>query len=675
MTPRRASLASLREWFALAPDAMLVVDAAGTILLANSLAETMFDQPPGTLAGKELETLVPEPLRDVHRAHRQHYMAAPHPLVVTSGRELTGRRGNGERFPIGVSLAPVTTEHGAGVIVSVRDISVTWRARRVSEHARRDAIVMQIGRLAVSSPDYEKALRAVPALVADALGIHTVAVFSTDWNRRDPYIRAATGLSDEAAQVLTRAFGEALFLRSTFVPDGPDAITAAQLDEARFANVRASLAQAGFRDLAMVPLAGRDEPLGAIAALATDAARFDHGRIEFLRSVANLLAAAAQRNRSEEQLTHVHRLEAIGQLTGGVAHDFNNLLTVISGNLQLLEAELPADSDAADIIASATRAVDRGASLTHRLLAFARRQPLQPRPVVPKPLLDELGHMLRRTLGETVSVAVHCGADVPDVYADANELDTALVNLAINARDAMPRGGRLSIAAREVVLVDAANAWNLPPARYVSFTVSDTGTGMTPETLARALEPFFTTKAASKGSGLGLSMVYGFVNQSGGALHLESRLGYGTHVELLLPVTTAPAGMATTHAPRHADHAAPATLLVVEDEADVRTIATRFLAALGYRVWDAANAHAALDLLSAHPEVDLLFSDVVLGNGMDGVELAQTARQRLPHLRVLLTSGYDGRVTDAARTPFPLLHKPYRREQLASAVRDALERE
>lgn len=675
--PRHASLASLREWFELAPDALLAVDGAGTILLANVLAETMFGHPHGALAGQEIETLVPAHLREAHRAHRRGYMAAPRTLAVSSERELSGQRRNGELFPIGVSLAPLAIEHGPGVLVSVRDISETWRARQVSEHARRDAIVMQIGRLAVASADYEQALRDIPALMASALGVGTVAVFATDWRRRDPYIRAATGLDDAVARALTSAFGEARFLRSTFVPGGPDAITPAQLADARYAKVGESFAAAGFRDLAIVPLAGRDEPLGAIAALATTAASFDRGKIEFLRSVANLLTAAAQRNRSEEQLAHAQRLEAIGQLTGGVAHDFNNLLTVISGNLQLLEAELPPDSDAADIIASATRAVDRGAALTHRLLAFARRQPLQPRPVVPKPLLDELGHMLRRTLGETIGVEVDCAATVPDVYADANELDTALVNLAINARDAMPRGGRLGIAACETVLAEADNAWKLPAARYVSFSIQDTGTGMTPETQAHALEPFFTTKAAGKGSGLGLSMVYGFVTQSGGAMRLDSRLGYGTRVELLLPVAApAPATARPAHAGPPASPAVQrAGILLVEDEADVRSIATRFLAALGYRVLAASSAEAALDMLAAQPGVDLLFSDVVLGSGMNGVELARAAQRRRPGLRVLLTSGYEGTQADSAESGYTVLRKPYRREQLQVAVRDALEQD
>lgn len=671
-----ATIESLRGWLALSPDATLAVDAAGIVVLANGQAEHMFGYADGALCGKELEVLVPSHLREAHRAHRQEFMRTPQSRVVISERELSGQRQSGERFPIGVSLAPVATEQGTVVVVSVRDISQTWRARRVQEHARRDTIVMQIGRLAVESPDYEKAIQRIPELVADALEVGAVAVFSTDWRHKYPYIRASTGLSESAAKSLTAAFGDTRFIRNTFVAGGPDAMTMADPHHAHLAPVYASIEAAGFRDAAIVPLVGRDESLGAIAALTTESAPFDHGKIDFLRSVANLLAAAGQRNRTEEHLAHVLRLEAIGQLTGGVAHDFNNLLTVISGNLQLLEAELPTDSAAQEIIESASRAVSRGASLTHRLLAFARRQPLQPRAVVPQPLLEELGRMLRRTLGEAIAIEIDCAAGVPDIYADPNELDTALVNLALNARDAMPRGGRLTIAAREVVVASTENDWKLPPARYVAFAISDTGTGIAPEIRAHVLEPFFTTKAVGKGSGLGLSMVYGFASQSGGAFTIDSRLGYGTRVELLLPVATATRSSEPVPVTRTTRHAPRGTILVVEDEADVRQVAVRFLRALGHSVLDAPDAKAALQLLTDHPDISLLFSDVVLGSGMNGIELAQAAQRLRPGLPVLLASGYEGgglpHEPAQSSAPYELLRKPYQREQLTEAVQRIL---
>ncbi|HET7221995.1 MAG TPA: ATP-binding protein, partial [Rhodanobacteraceae bacterium] len=456
-----------------------------------------------------------------------------------------------------------------------------------------------------------------------------------------------------------------------------DVITSDMMQDGSSGTIRADLSRAGFHDVALVPLFVRREALGFLLALATAPRTFDEGKVNFLQSIASLLTSAIQRSRTEEQLAHAQRLDALGQLTGGVAHDFNNLLTVISGNLQLLEAELSDRPDLQEIIDSAVRAVDRGSDLTRRLLTFSRRQSLQPRAVVPQPLLEELASILRRTLGEAILVQVDCAAEVPDLYADPNELDTALVNLALNARDAMPRGGRLSISAREISLDNVDNQWKLPAGRYVAVAVSDTGTGMPQDVQAHAFEPFFTTKESSKGSGLGLSMVYGFATQSGGTITIDSRLGYGTRMELVLPAAAPGAKMVNdprADDTRHAD--ARETILVVEDETDVRTVATRFLSAVGYNVVAAANAREALDLLIANPDVDLLFSDVVLGSGLDGTELAREARRVRPALPILLVSGYQGpgdRRSEKSAETFELLRKPYRREQLIGTIRRLLD--
>jgi CheY-like chemotaxis protein len=383
-----------------------------------------------------------------------------------------------------------------------------------------------------------------------------------------------------------------------------------------------------------------------------------------------------QRIRVEEQLSHAQRLEAVGQLTGGIAHDFNNLLTVISGNLQILETELTDRPQAREVISSALRAVGRGAELTRKLLAFAGRQRLLPSACDPRRLLGDLDGMLKRTLGETVMLDIACADDMPPVFADPGQLEAALVNLAINSRDAMPRGGHLSITAEKRHHGNFSIDGELKPGDYVVFTVRDTGFGMPPDVLARAFEPFFTTKDHGKGSGLGLSMVYGFVKQSQGHLTADSQLGYGTKIEMHLPV--AKSALKTTADPAsHADTCGNETILVVEDEADVRGIAIAFLRSAGYTVLAAENAEAALALLDEKPDIALVFSDVVLGSGMSGVELAQQARRRRPALPVLLTSGYEHAALDGedgVANEFELLQKPYARENVVSAVRAALDR-
>ena len=673
-----ASFALLSMWFDVAPDAMVAVDQDGSIVLANAQAERLFGYGNETLQGLALEALVPESLRDAHRTHRHQYMDKPRIRPMGIGYELVGVKRDGQTFPLEIGLSAISTEKGVIAMASVRDISETRRVRQALERAQRDGYTASISRLALESPDNELAIRRMLELTAAALELSAAAILAVDWNRSIFRVRASTGLSDQSAETITSILGDADFLRSAFGARGQAVVTSEMLRDAPA--VSAGLAQAGFHDLAMIPLHARHESLGFLLALGTTPRGFDEGKLDFLRSTASLLTSAIQRSRIEEQLAHAQRLDAIGQLTGGVAHDFNNLLTVISGNLQLLEAELSDRPEVQEIVDSALRAVDRGSNLTRRLLAFARRQPLQPRAVVPRPLVDELGAMLRRTLGETIAVRIDCPTTVPDVYADPNELDTALVNLALNARDAMPHGGRLNIEACEVALENHENPWKLPPGHYVAFVVCDTGTGMPADVQARVFEPFFTTKESGRGSGLGLSMVHGFATQSGGAITIDSRLGYGTRVELVLPAAT-PGAYAEAPGESRAMPSGKKKrrekILVVEDEADVRTIAARFLSAVGYNVVAAANAREALDKLAANPDVDLLFSDVVLGSGMGGTELAHEARRIRQELAILLASGYAGpgaeRRAGQLDPAFELLPKPYRREQLLGAIRRILD--
>ena len=671
------SFAMLSTWFDIAPDAMIAVDRQGAIVLANAQAERMFGYGQGALQGLTLEALVPESLRQAHRTHRHDYMARPRIRPMGIGYELMGLKHDDQTFPLEIGLSSIATDKGVIAIASVRDISDTRRVRQALERAQRDNYIALISRLALESPDHELAIRRILELMVAALELPAAAIFGTDGRHRAFHIRASTGLPEQAARAIIPVLGDADFIQRAFDARKHDVITFDMLQDGSSDGVRRDLSKAGFHDVALVPLFVRQEALGFLLALATAPHSFDEGKANFLQSIASLLTSAIQRSRTEERLAHAQRLDAVGQLTGGVAHDFNNLLTVVSGNLQLLETELSGQQGLQEIIDSALRAVERGSYLTRRLLTFARRQPLQPRPVVPQPLMEELGSMLRRTLGESIVVQIDCPAEISDLYADPNELDTALVNLALNARDAMPRGGRLGINVRDINLDDVDNQWKLPSGRYVAITVSDTGTGMSPDALAHAFEPFFTTKESGQGSGLGLSMVYGFATQSGGAITIDSRLGYGTRMELVLPAAAPSAKTEDDRQPEDvAQRNARETILVVEDETDVRTVATRFLSAVGYHVVAAASAREALDLLIAKPDVDLLFSDVVLGSGMDGTELAREARRIRPNLPILLASGYQGSGDRRREEPgetFELLRKPYRREQLTGAIRRLLD--
>jgi PAS domain S-box-containing protein len=395
---------------------------------------------------------------------------------------------------------------------------------------------------------------------------------------------------------------------------------------------------------------------------------------------ANRIVGAArdvtERERTEAQVRTTQKMEAIGHLTGGVAHDFNNLLQVIRGNLELLEPHVQGADQAEQRLRNALHGAERASQLTRQLLAFARRQPLEPRVVNLGRLVDNMTDLLSRTLGESVSVEPVIAGGLWNTLADPAQVESAVLNLAINARDAMPEGGQLRLALANVTLDDAAaSALELEPGDYVAMTISDTGHGMDAETLARAFEPFFTTKGVDKGTGLGLSMVYGFVKQSQGHIHIDSAPGEGTTVAIYLPRSSRSEDAARAAAkPRVAPPSE--VILVVEDEEMVRTAAVSMLRDMGYTCIHAHDAAAALAMLESGVKVDLLFTDVVMPGPIGSRELSERAQAMHPGLPVLFTSGYSqdvivhhGRLDEGVQ----LLSKPYQKEDLARRVRGLLD--
>jgi PAS domain S-box-containing protein len=388
-----------------------------------------------------------------------------------------------------------------------------------------------------------------------------------------------------------------------------------------------------------------------------------------------------ERRAFEQQLHQAQKMAAVGNLTGGLAHDFNNLLTIIISNLDLLRDDVVGNDTAGQRVEAILQASLRGADLTAQMLAFSRRQALQPKLVAINELVSNTTRLLKRTLGADIQIEVHCAADLWPVLVDETQLQTSLVNVAINARDAMGDGGRLEIATYNACVDDAPAALHpeIKAGDYVVIEISDTGAGMPPEVLDRIFEPFFTTKDPGRGTGLGLSMVYGFVRQSGGHVSVNSEPGTGTTFKLYLP--RAPASQISVAAPqpdsvkRAAMPMRSEVILAVDDDDDVRRAVVVQLRALGYQVVEAASASAALKILDGGQQVDLLFTDVVMP-GMNGKELAIQARAKRPALKVLFTSGFPGGASGTASeldTGDALLSKPYRREHLAKAIHQALQ--
>ena len=380
---------------------------------------------------------------------------------------------------------------------------------------------------------------------------------------------------------------------------------------------------------------------GALCAVVTDLSRQMRASAALHEVNRRLRAEIAERESTEAQLRQAQKMEAVGQLTGGLAHDFNNLLTGIGGALEMMQTRVAQGrtESLGRYIAAAQEAAGRAAKLTHRLLAFSRRQTLDPRPTAPETLLDGMRELIVRTMGPQVAVSLEADEAPWRVLCDANQLENAVLNLCINARDAMPDGGALRIECRNAVLAEDQPR-DAPAGEYVAIRVTDTGAGMSPDVVARAFDPFFTTKPIGQGTGLGLSMIYGFVKQSGGQVGLASDPGQGTAVELCLPRHRSAAVPERAAEPAGAGGAASGTVLLVDDEPSVRMLLAETLGALGLAVIEAADGAEGLRVLESAARVDMLVSDVGLPGGLNGRQLADRARVLRPGLPVLLITGY-----------------------------------
>ncbi|MDX2222804.1 MAG: ATP-binding protein [Rhodospirillaceae bacterium] len=385
-----------------------------------------------------------------------------------------------------------------------------------------------------------------------------------------------------------------------------------------------------------------------------------------------------ERKKLESKLVQALKMQALGQLTGGLAHDFNNLLAVIIGNIEAIEPVVSHDLHSRSMLRRAMVAAMRGSELNRKLLAFARRQALHKSVVDIGALVSGTFGMLKPLLGEKIEVELKISTTSTMAETDAAQVEAAVTNIAINARDAMPAGGKLTVTVSNAQLTKdfATTNPDASPGHYVAISIGDTGSGISPEHLERVFEPFFTTKEVGKGSGLGLSMVYGFVKQSGGYVSIDSVVGTGTTVHVYLPAAQ---GVGAQPAPRATAVAAVesrgATILVVEDNPDVRDMAVNHLSAAGYRTFEAADGPSALEMIKRIASIDLLFTDVIMPGGMNGFELAEEAVRLRPNLKVLFTSGYvdvganDNGTTSATRI---VLNKPYRRDELLAKLRQAL---
>ena len=536
--------------------------------------------------------------------------------------------------------------------------------------AREQAAVAQLGQLALAEPELAAFMREAAAVIGGTLEVAYVSVLEHLADQEAMLLRSGMGWPDEA-------LGTARFPMSLATQAGYTLLTGQPVlvdDQEREARFPASL---GLRGLGIVSslsvvIPGEDAPFGVLGAHATGRRRYTRDDIRFLEAVANLLALAVRRSRAhealrarEEELRQAQKMEAMGRFAGGIAHDFNNLLTAIAGHTTFLERSLaldhPGRADALEI----ARVTERAASLTRQILAFSRRQVLQPEIIDLNDVIRNTEGMLRRMIGEDVELTCRLALDLAAVRADPGQMEQVLLNLAVNARDAMPRGGQLRIS--------TANEDGPPP--RVCVEVSDTGVGMDPETQARVFDPFFTTKDRFKGTGLGLSTVYGIVQQSEGSIAVHSQKGRGTAFRILLPASTAMPRAMRLRAEATPERGSE-TVLLAEDEATVRRLMRRILDENGYTVLEARDGAEALALARQHAgPIDLLVTDVVMPE-MGGGELTERLKALHPEARVLYVSGYADEATEPHGVlggGSSFLAKPFSFEALARKVREVLD--
>jgi PAS domain S-box-containing protein len=619
-----------------AEDAIIGKNLDGIIMFWNPAATRLFGYAAAEMLGTPILRLIPPELQHEEQTILAHIRAGMRVEPFDTVRIAS----DGRRLPVSIAVSPILDAAGQviGASKSARDIT----ARRAAELAARVS---------------EERFRLVSKATSDV-------IFDCDLQSQDAWwnegLRVVFGYETPPAEPGLRAWLDRVAPQDRDrVADSTHAFLASRDERAsdvyRFLKSDGSAARV--IDRKFLIRAPDGEPLRLLISLADDTERHD----------------------LDERLRQAQKLEAVGQLTGGVAHDFNNLLTVILGNAELLADSLPPDGQLRMLAEMTATAAERGAQLTSRLLAFARRQALAPRTIDIGALLSSLEGLMRRTLSESIDIAIVRGGGLWPATIDPSQLEVAILNLVINARDAMPSGGSLTLETANASLdADyAASHAEVAPGPYVMISVTDTGTGMSQETLRRAFEPFFTTKDIGKGSGLGLSMVYGFIKQSNGHVSIYSEIGQGTTIKLYLPRAASDGldvldrTVASATLPTGSE-----TVLVVEDDHLVREHVTLQLRGLGYRVLVAREAGEALAAVEQNAGIDLLFTDVVMPGGMNGPVLAVRVRALQPRIKVLYTSGYteNAIIHNGQLDPgIQLLSKPYRKEDLARKVRAVLD--
>jgi len=631
------------------PDAIVAVDRDGTIVQVNSQTQELFGYDRGELIGQKIEMLVPERYRRQHHHHRQTFAETPKTRRMGADLDLYGRRRNGSEFPVEISLSPVSTEKGVFVLSAIRDIS---DRKRIAEELRRANEELH-RRTAEQLGEYRSRLVSIIDSSEDAILSKDLNGINTSWNRgaERMYGYAPEEVVGKHISLLTPS-------------DRPDEISEVLQKIARGESTE-------HHESVRVTKDGRHLNVSISVSPLRDTAGEIVGASAIVRDV------TAQK-RAEGQVRQSQKMEAIGRLAGGVAHDFNNILGIINACTEFLRDRIDPAAEPSLYVENIKKATERGASLTRQLLAFSRTSAIQTRVLDLNERLRDISKLLRPLLGDDVEILVVPTSSSAVVEADPGQLDQIVVNLAVNARDAMPRGGKFILETGAVRFDEgfAEQHQAMPAGKYVLLAVSDTGSGMDEATISRIFEPFFTTKETGRGTGLGLATVYGIVKQNKGHILVYSEPGHGTTFKIYLPSADHKIGVGSTAEPETVSPKRQGTtILLVEDDDIMRSLTRQLLHEHGYTVFEANDGKSALEWVASHPgPIDLLLTDVVMRR-MSGPELVERLNLSHPTLKVVYMSGYTGELMaerEVLKRGITLLEKPFTRTALLNTIHATL---
>ncbi|HMD18483.1 MAG TPA: PAS domain S-box protein [Terriglobales bacterium] len=632
------------------PDAIVAVDRAGTIVQVNSQTQELFGYDRDELIGQKVEMLVPENYRREHHHHRENFAQTPKARRMGAGLDLFGRRRNGSEFPVEISLSPVSTEHGIFVLSAIRDISDRKQIEEELRRAHEELYQKTVEQLGES----RSRLASIIDSSEDAIISKSLDGTITSWNKGAERIYGYTP---------EEVIGKNISLLAP--TDHPDEIPEILRKISRGESVEHDESVRVTKD-------GRHLDVSISVSPLRDAKGDIIGASAIERDI------TAQK-RAEGQIHQSQKMEAIGRLAGGVAHDFNNILGIINACAEFLRDRLDPAAESSKYIENIKKSIERGSSLTRQLLTFSRSSVIQPCVLDLNERLKDVGKLLRPLMGDDVEILIVSKSPTAVVEADPGQLDQIVVNLAVNARDAMPRGGKFILETRAERFDEgfAEQHQAMSAGKYVVLAVSDTGNGMDEATASRIFEPFFTTKEMGKGTGLGLATVYGIVKQSAGHILVYSELGHGTTFKIYLPSADHKIGLETK--PSEVETVSPkrqgTTILLVEDDEIMRSLTRQLLQEHGYTVVEADDGKSALEWVESHPgPIDLLLTDVVMRR-MSGPELVERLNASQPNLKVVFMSGYTGELIaerEVLKRGITLLEKPFSRTALLNTIHTTL---